>query len=433
MVEDIFPGIFLGRGRGQCSLPQPWVAGFPAAGAGGEALPAARSAALNSLGKTAPTRYTVITMIRENPAGAYLGPTASLAAHWRLDVATPNFDVLANDTARVILGKCSRLPDDEDLAAGRFGIDFHRALPPFQGDSGFTCDWGDGPIPVNAQTYARFLPRTIRFRQFTANVAFAAATPAAYVAKRQVYEEFYRQVYDAPEPLVVAVPHCGPVYRPPDDYHPFPESEIDAWTARVAVRLQPGVLSKRLLLSLHSTDYFGALLDLGDFGLPGNHVLPALAARLNEEFRQELAALTPAYRDHILLTTRERLAWKHERWGTLHPEALASLSTASQFEVKILDGFAREFLPEAERFTFAGLCRGLEAYWAAGRQVQVTVNGVFSGRKTAKLLNLAANLRQAGLAGAVQVEVSRFLAHQDPELAAAMISRLLELLAPRLP
>ncbi len=95
---------------------------------------------------------------------------------YRLADTNPHFDVLENEATRLILAKCSRLPDDEDPAAGRYGIDFHRALPPFAGDSGFTCDWGDGPIPVNALNFARFLPRTIRFRQFTANLAFAAPT-----------------------------------------------------------------------------------------------------------------------------------------------------------------------------------------------------------------------------------------------------------------
>ncbi len=374
-------------------------------------------------------------MIRENQAGAYLGPAPELLGRYRLATSDPHFDVLEDEACRLVLGKCSRLPDDEDPGAGRYGIDFHRALPPFQGDSGFTCDWGDGPIPVNAQTYAHYLPRTIRFRQFTANLAFAAATPSAYAAKRQVYEDFYRQVYGATQALVVAVPHCGPVWRPPDDYHPFPESEIDAWTARVAVHLtaaghQP---DRRLLLSLHSTDYFGALLDIGDFGLPANDVLPEIVARLNQEFAGTLAALTPAYREHILLYTRQRLAWKFQRWGTLHPEDLAQISTASQFEVKILDGFAREFISPEERFTFSGLCRGLAAYWSHGRPAHISLNGVFSGRKTARLLDLADNLRRAGLASAVQVECSRFLAKEAPELAAAMISRLLELLAQKLP
>ncbi len=131
-------------------------------------------------------------MILENQAGAYLAPTPEILSHYHLTETNPHFDVLENEPLRLILAKCSRLPDDEDPAAGRFGIDFHRALPPFADDSNFTCDWGDGPIPVNAFNFARFLPRTIRFRQFTANMAFAADTPAAYEAKTRVYQSFYR-------------------------------------------------------------------------------------------------------------------------------------------------------------------------------------------------------------------------------------------------
>ncbi len=173
-------------------------------------------------------------------------------------------------------------------------------------------------------------------------------------------------------------------------------------------------------------------MDIGDFGLKANHVLPEIAATLNREFAEPLASLAPAYREHILTYTLRRLAWKYQRWGTLQPEALATLSTASQFEVKTLDGLARPFLREDERFTFAGLCRGLEAFADQRQLAEISVNRVFSGRKTAKLLNLAANLRRGGFATAVQAEVSRFLAYEAPDLAAALINRLLELLAQRL-
>ena len=373
-------------------------------------------------------------MIIENQAGAYIAPKPEIFCRYQLTKTNPHFDVLENERNRLILAKCSRLPDDEDAAAGRYGIDFHRALPPFTGESGFTCDWGDGPIPVNALNFARFLPRTIRFRQFTANLAFAAHTREAYETKRQIYQDFYRQIYTAKQPLVVATPHSGPVHRSPDDYHPFPESEIDAWTAGVAVRLKPPKLgnNRRLLLSLHSTDYFGALMDIGDFGLAPNRILPQIIGELNIEFSKALSALQPSYRHHIISYTRRRLQWKYHRWGTLHPEQLANISTASRFEVMMLDKLTGEFVRPEERFTPDGFQRGLEAYFAAGTRAHVTLNNVFSGRKTAKLLNLAENTASAGFHSAVQIECSRFLARYYPETAAAIIARLLAMLSERL-
>jgi hypothetical protein len=370
-------------------------------------------------------------MIIENQAGAYLGPGPKLPSEYSLTTTNSHFDVLDNDVSRMVLGKCSRLPDDEDPVTGRYGIDFHRAMPPFDGPSGFTCDWGDGPIPVNALNFARFLPRTIRFRQFTANLAFAATTLTSYDAKRQVYEDFYQQVYGAGQPLVVTTPHSGPVCRPPDDYHPFPESEIDAWTAGVAVRLGRPRLkrNRRLLLSLHSTDYFGALVDVGDFGLAANTILPEIISQLNSEFSEDLAAVAPSYRDHVIAYSQRRLQWKQTRWGTLDPDQLAPISTASRFEVMMLDKLTGEFVRPEERFTYEGLRRGVEVYWAAGGQAHISLNGVFSGRKTAKLLNLEEKLSEARFHTAVQVECSRFLARHYPDTTATIIRRMLELLS----
>jgi hypothetical protein len=366
-------------------------------------------------------------MVQENPVGAYLSPSSQLRAATRQVADTPNFDVFDSRNKRLLLGKCSRLPDDEDPGAGRYGIDFHRALPPFRASFGITCDWGEGPIPVNAYYYAKYLPRTLRFREFTANLAFAAATLGAYQAKLLVYESFYQHLYQAPQATVMAAPHSGVVHRAPDKYHPFPQAETDAWTARVAVHClddDAPLNEKRLLISLHSTDYFGALLDLGDFGLPQNRVLPSITARLNERFSRELAALLPAYRDYLVPYTLARLRWMAERWGTLEPEALSSISTASRFEILRLLRVLDQWLPPTDRVTLEWLAQGLDAFILSPPRRLITLNHVFSGRKTAGLLNLAENLTQHGFQGAVQVECSRFLAQHHPELAGAMITAL---------
>lgn len=365
-------------------------------------------------------------MVQESPAGAYLGPGAELRAIARQVVASPNFEVFDGQGVRLLVGKCSRLPDDEDLDLGRYGIDFHRALPPFQEPSGFTCDWGDGPIPVNAYWYARYLPKTLKFREFTANLAFAARTLEEYQAKRRVYQDFYRYLYQAGGALVVATPHSGEVRRPPDQYHPFPQSETDAWTTRVAVRCLAAAsgAGKPLLLSLHSTDYFGALLDLGDFGLPQNRWLPALTARLAAQFSSDLAALLPAYRSYIVPYTLARLQWMEEHWGTLEPWALSTISTAARFEIQSLRRVLEKWLAPGAKLTRARLAQALEAYFQAPPRQLITLNAVFSGRKTAKLLGLQENLSRAGLRTAVQVECSRFLAQYHAELTAAIITAL---------
>jgi hypothetical protein len=369
-------------------------------------------------------------MVQESAGGAYLSPGYKLSASARLVLASPNFDVFDSANRRLLLGKCSRLPDDEDPHAGRYGIDFHRALPPFQEDSGFICDLGDGPVPVNAFTYAQYLPITLRFREFTANLAFAARTREDYRAKFQVYQEFYRQVYQAPVATVIATPHSGKVHRAPDLFHPFPQSEADAWTARVAVQCLHNVPreGRRLLISLHSTDYFGAFFDLGDFGLPQNSQLPGITARLNERFSRDIAARLPAYRDYLVPYTLERLRWMDQRWGTLDPEALTTISTASRFEILRLIGVLEPWLKPTGRVTLAWLTQGLEDFFTSPPAELITLNKVFSGRKTARLLNLEENIRKNAFHTAIQVECSRFLARHHHRLAAAIIAAVEEML-----
>jgi len=173
------------------------------------------------------------------------------------------------------------------------------------------------PNNVNACNYARHLPQALRFREFTANLALAAGTWQEYQAKRHVYQCFYHYLYHADAQMVLATPHSARCSAQRMIFHPFPQSEIDAWVARVAVRcLRPTRAGrKRILVSLHSTDYFGVFLDVGDFGLPQNQLLSRAMAELQADFRRSLAALVPAYQHQIVPYTRSRLHWIQQRWG----------------------------------------------------------------------------------------------------------------------
>lgn len=99
----------------------------------------------------------------------------------------------------------------------------------------------------------------------------------------------------------------------------------------------------------------------------------------------------------------------------------------------MLDKVIGNFIRPEDRFTYDGLQQGLAAYWSEGGQAQISLNGVFSGRKTARLLNLSETLPRHGFQTAVQVECSRFLARHHPETAARIITRLIELISAKLP
>ena len=86
-------------------------------------------------------------------------------------------------------------------------------------------------------------------------------------------------------------------------------------------------------------------------------------------------------------------------------------------------------LPELwGRIGLAEMDQALHNYWDRPPQQFIALNGIFSGRKTAQLLNLSAKLEQAGIDYAVQVECSRFLARYYPDLAARLIQALIDAL-----
>jgi hypothetical protein len=195
----------------------------------------------------------------------------------------------------------------------------------------------------------------------------------------------------------------------------------------VGVRcLRPGPLpSRKILVSLHSTDYFGSILDLGDFGLRQNARLSEVTEHLRRRFAGALEEVMPAYRRHIVPYTLARVEWFEQKFGTLDPRGLAKISTAAGFELRSIKKVLKWAGFQGETHTAAGLRQGLESFWHLTPQELITVNGIFSGRKTAGLLNLPENLSRAGFATAVQVECSRFLAQHHPDLAADLVCTLI--------
>lgn len=164
-----------------------------------------------------------MNLVNESERGAYLGVTAEFLKQFESKESNPNFEVYdsLDGNNRFIAVKSSRLPDDEDLAEGRYGIDFLRAKPTLQ----------------EALQYRKELPQALESMKWLANMAFAAITREEYDRKSSVWEDFYSYICGLTPKTVWFTPHSGRVARVPDDILPYPEQVMDAFAAGVAASM----------------------------------------------------------------------------------------------------------------------------------------------------------------------------------------------------
>ena len=120
-------------------------------------------------------------LVNEDEHGAYLGVSAEFLREFITKESNPNFEVFdsQDNQRRFIAVKSSRVPDDEDLAAGRYGIDFHRAKPTLK----------------EAIQYRAELPHALESRKWLTNIAFAATNKEEYDRKSSVWENFYSYIW----------------------------------------------------------------------------------------------------------------------------------------------------------------------------------------------------------------------------------------------
>ena len=131
-------------------------------------------------------------LVYEDEHGAYLGVTPEFLRGFKTIESNPHFEVFDSfdGRRRFIAVKCSRIPDDENAAEGRFGIDFNRAKPTLQ----------------EAIEYADGLPNSYLWQD---NIAFAAAGVSEYEKKSSVWDSFYSHIWGTVPQTVWVAPHSG--------------------------------------------------------------------------------------------------------------------------------------------------------------------------------------------------------------------------------
>jgi hypothetical protein len=348
-------------------------------------------------------------LVYEDEYGAYLGVNEEFLKEFVSKESNPNFEVFdsRDNQRRFIVVKSSRIPDDEDLAEGRYGIDFHRAKPELQ----------------EALQYGDELPQALESMKWLANMAFAAITKEEYDRKSSVWENFYSYIWGLTPKTIWVAPHSGSVARVPDDILPYPKLVMDAFTAGVAASCafnNRNKASKRTMISIHSSGFLGTVLELGGFGIVDEQKLAAVAKKTEMKYHERAQILADEYKQDFFLKAARWLEHINKKRGTLNPKELNHTSTTDRQRVELIVKGLRLYGQKIREFTPAEFKEAIHSLNKVEVQV-VSSNYLFPARLVGKLLRLSEKIGHGLLHSALQIECSKLYLAKEPELITNMI------------
>jgi hypothetical protein len=348
-------------------------------------------------------------LVYEDEHGAYLGVNAEFLKEFVPKESNPNFEVFdsQDNRRRFIAVKSSRLPDDQDLAKGRYGIDFHRAKPELKE----TLQYGDE------------LPHALESMRWLNNMAFAASTKEEYDRKSSVWEHFYSYIWGLTLQTIWVSPHSGRVNRIPDDILPYPELVMDAFAAGVAASCafnDRNRASKRLMISIHSSSFILTVLELGGGGIIDEEKLASVAKKMEMKYHERAQIPADEHKQIFFLTATRWLEHINKKRGTLKPEELSHTSTTDRRRVELIVKGLRLYGQEIREFTPEEFKESMHSL----NKMEVPVissNYLFSGRYVGKTLGLSEKIGQRLLHSALQIECSKLYLAKEPELMTNII------------
>src|SRR4030042_493917 len=348
-------------------------------------------------------------LVDEDEHGAYIGVRAEFLQKFVLKESNSNFEVYdsRDNQSRFIAVKSSRIPDDEDFAAGRFGIDFNRAKPTLQ----------------EALKYRAVLPRALESLEWINNMAFAAANREEYDRKSSTWESFYSYIWGATPQTVWVTPHSGNVNRLPDDILPYPKRQIDSFTGGVAALCafnRRNKASKRVMIAIHSPNFLLTVFDIGDFGVVNEKKLADAAKKIEMKYHERVQILADEIKQAFFLEATRWLEYICNTRGTLNPEELNHISTADRRRVEQIAKGLKLYGQETGEFKREEFDRALHSLNKMEVPV-ISCNYLFPSRHVSKLLKVSENIGQGLLHSALNIECSKRYLAKEPELVTDII------------
>jgi hypothetical protein len=347
-----------------------------------------------------------LKLVYEDKFGAYLGVRPEFLKKFVPVEINPNFDVYdsKNGYHRFIVAKCSRIPDDEDLTAGRFGIDFMRGKPTL----------------TEALEYEAVLPGGY---QWLGDIAFAAKNREEYSKKAAVWDSFYSFIWDTKPQTIWVAPHSGSVDRPPDEFKPFPKFMIDMFSAGVAALCayhDASTASKRVMISVHGTGLLGGVLNLGDFGVLNLDNIGSLIKKIEAKYHRRVQSLAKKFKRDYCLKTLRILENINQVRGTLDPDELEKVSLDDSGDVKLQVKSLKYYGQEIKKYTLDEFKEALGSLGSLEVPI-ITINYLYSARKTGKILKVFEKIENGFLSSALLVESAKLYMAKNPEMVADII------------
>jgi hypothetical protein len=350
-----------------------------------------------------------LKLVNEDKYGAYSGVRKEFLKEFVLKESNPNFEVYdsKDESNRFIAAKCSRLPDDEDLTAGKYGINFHRAKPGFE----------------EAIRYRNEFPASLWSQHRIHDFAFAASTQSEYQYKSSVWEKFYSFIWGEGPQTIWVTPHSGAAERKSDSDFPYPILEMDAFVAGAAARCalnNKQNASKRTMVSVHSHNWFGAIFDIGGFGVIEGEKLSTIAEEIEEKYHKKVQYLADGCRLDLSIQIVKWLLHINQTRGTLNPQELSRQSLTDTLIVHNITKGLILYGIEIADYTLDEFKTAFESLH--GKEIRViSCNHIFAAELIGKELDLRGKIDHGLINTALQIECMKYCLKKNPELTSEII------------
>ena len=348
-------------------------------------------------------------LVIEDEYGAYLGVTQAFLKEFVQNKTNPNFEVFDSKDGkrRFIAVKSSRLPDDEDLSQDKYGIDFHRARPDYP----------------EATQYRRGLPDALQTTQRINNIAFAAASKEEYDGKSTTWEYFYSYIWGKKPQVVWVTPHSGSVSRLPDNILPFPKWETDNFASEVTAKCafnNEDKTSSRIMLSIHSHNWYGAIVDLGGFGVIDHQQLAEAVKKLELKYGEKIQTLADGCKKDFHDRATRWLEHIKNKNGSLNPQEIRDTAFIDSSVLNNIIKALKIYNIEIKEYSFEEYQEAILSL--SRKKIKAASDGrIFSALNAGKNLKLTEKIDQGLINSALQIECLKWYAAKAPELVSEII------------